>query len=284
VQKSNAQKGRARRLVQMIPSLLQRLRDGLQRIGYPPELTQRFFDHLITLHRAAVQDGRDEVAAKAAQEAADAAWAEESQFSDSAQDEIQMWLDENEVHESGYVEDHIPMEPEKVAAPEAQHREAEREAAEAQAAWDEAMRAQKAVERDREQAIRERLLREKAAFEEAKARESVPEEPQPVAESDSLQTAEVVEAQPQGELRIGTWVELQVKGEWVRAQLTWASPHATLFMFTSIGGAAHSMSRRTLDKLRASAQVRVVAERPVVDEALDQVAQAALKNSIGKKQ
>ena len=85
------------------------------------------------------------------------------------------------------------------------------------------------------------------------------------------------------ELRTGCWVEIEVKGQWVRAQLTWSSPHATLFMFTSINGDAHSMSRRTLDKLRASGQLKVVAVRPVIDEALDQVAQAALKNSLDKK-
>jgi hypothetical protein len=51
-------------------------------------------------------------------------------------------------------------------------------------------------------------------------------------------------------------------------------------MFTAVGGTAHSMSRRTLDRLRAADQVRIVADRPVVDEALDQVAQAALKNSL----
>jgi hypothetical protein len=84
------------------------------------------------------------------------------------------------------------------------------------------------------------------------------------------------------EMRVGTWVEILIKGDWVRAQLTWCSPHATLFMFTSVGGTAHSMSRRTLDKLRSGNQLRIVADRPVVDEALDQVAQAALKNSVGK--
>ena len=36
-------------------------------------------------------------------------------------------------------------------------------------------------------------------------------------------------------------------------------------------------------QLRSSDQLRVVADRPVVDEALDQVAQAALKNSLGKQ-
>ena len=82
------------------------------------------------------------------------------------------------------------------------------------------------------------------------------------------------------DLRTGSWVEIQVKGAWVRAQLTWCSPHATLFMFTSISGTAHSMSKRTMDKLRAQGQLKVVADRNVVDEALDQVAQAALKNSL----
>jgi hypothetical protein len=81
-------------------------------------------------------------------------------------------------------------------------------------------------------------------------------------------------------MKTGTWVELMVQNEWVRAQLTWASPQATLFMFTSLAGSAHSMSRRTLDRLRAQGRMKIVAERNVVDEALDQVARAALKNSL----
>jgi hypothetical protein len=71
-----------------------------------------------------------------------------------------------------------------------------------------------------------------------------------------------------------------VERRWVRVQLTWASPHGTLFMFTSLSGTAHSMSRRTLDRLRAKGLLRVVAERGVVDDAFDQVAKAALKNSL----
>ena len=86
-----------------------------------------------------------------------------------------------------------------------------------------------------------------------------------------------------GDVKTGTWVELMVKGQWIRAQLTWASPHSTLFMFTSLAGTAHSMSRRTLDRLRAQGSIKIVAERNVVDEALDQVAKAALKNSIDGK-
>ncbi len=248
VQKTTAPKGRARRLVQMIPALLQRLREGLERIGYPPELTQRFFDHLITLHRAAVQDGRDAPSAKVAQAEAEAAWAEESQFSDSGQDEVQMWLDENEAQESGYLPDvDADLELGRVASAEAAQREAQ----------------QAALDQRQEQHEREAIA--------AAAAVAVTPVAAPPVESTVPHPAD---------LRIGTWVEIHIKGEWVRAQLTWCSPHATLFMFTSIGGAAHSMSRRTLDKLRASGHVRVVAERPVVDEALDQVAQAALKNSL----
>jgi hypothetical protein len=233
VQKTSAQRGRARRLVQMIPGLLQRLREGLQRIGYPTELTQRFFDHLITLHKAAVQEGRD----AAVQAAADAAWKEESKFSDSA---VEMWLDGVEVQESGYVDfPGLETDTEHVASAEAAQQEVQ------------------AAEFEAEQ--------------QAERIEQVSAEPaEPVAPAAPMKVED---------MRVGTWVELMIKGEWVRAQLTWCSPHATLFMFTSVGGTAHSMSRRTLDKLRAGDQLRIVADRPVVDEALDQVAQAALKNS-----
>jgi hypothetical protein len=43
------------------------------------------------------------------------------------------------------------------------------------------------------------------------------------------------------------------------------------------------MSRRTMDRLRTQGHIKVVAERNVVDEALDQVAKAALKNSLDVK-
>jgi hypothetical protein len=229
VQKSSAQRGRARRLVQMIPGLLQRMREGLHGIGYPPELTQRFFDHLITLHKDAVREGRD----PAVQAAADKAWKEESRFTDSA---VEMWLDGIEVQESGYVDfPGLETDIEHVASAEAAQQEA------VEAAAEEAARA---------------------------GRDSAGEQDQNVRPED---------------LRVGTWVEIQIKGEWVRAQLTWGSPHATLFMFTAVGGTAHSMSRRTLDRLRSTDHLRVVADRPVVDEALDQVAQAALKNSLEAK-
>ena len=83
-----------------------------------------------------------------------------------------------------------------------------------------------------------------------------------------------------GGLPLGSWVELQTHGEWVRTQLTWASPHGTLFLFTSAAGSTQSMTRRTHDKLVAAGQLRVISAQTVVDGALDAVAQQAMKNSV----
>lgn len=80
---------------------------------------------------------------------------------------------------------------------------------------------------------------------------------------------------------VGAWVELKVGDEWIRTQLTWASPHGTLFLFTSALGVPQSMTRRSRDKLMASGCLRVISGQPVVDGALDAVAQQAMRNSVG---
>ncbi|WP_296447762.1 DUF1631 family protein [Rhodoferax sp. UBA5149] len=85
-----------------------------------------------------------------------------------------------------------------------------------------------------------------------------------------------------GDLNTGVWVELIVEGVWLRAQLTWASPHRTLFMFVSRTGLAHSMSRRTMERLRMQGRIRFVSDGHVVDNALDAVAQTALQNDLGQ--
>lgn len=83
-----------------------------------------------------------------------------------------------------------------------------------------------------------------------------------------------------GGLPLGAWVELSVNGEWVRTQLTWASPHGTLFLFTSAMGTTQSMTRRTHDKLAAAGQLRLISGQEVVGEALDAVAKQAMRNSV----
>jgi hypothetical protein len=81
-------------------------------------------------------------------------------------------------------------------------------------------------------------------------------------------------------LTTGSWVDLALAGSWVRAQLTWVSPQRTLFMFISGSGMAHSMSLRTMDRLKASLLIRLVSDGRVMDNALDAVAQTALNNDL----
>ena len=81
-------------------------------------------------------------------------------------------------------------------------------------------------------------------------------------------------------LPLGSWVELFMQGQWSRTQLTWASPHGTLFLFTSVYGTTQSMTRRVRDKLIQAGSLRVLSGQPVVDGALDAVAQVAMQNSI----
>jgi hypothetical protein len=85
-------------------------------------------------------------------------------------------------------------------------------------------------------------------------------------------------------LQIGTWIELKLKGQWVRAQLTWQSPRKTMFVFVSGSGTAHSMSKGSLETLLAEGKVRLVSGRPVLDSALDAAASAALRNAVQNTQ
>jgi len=82
----------------------------------------------------------------------------------------------------------------------------------------------------------------------------------------------------------GAWVELMLDGEWTRLKLTWSSPHRTLFMFTSTRGRAHSMSRRSMARLLATGMIRIVSSGLMLDDALDAVAQTALRNTLASGQ
>jgi len=85
---------------------------------------------------------------------------------------------------------------------------------------------------------------------------------------------------PDASLEPGAWVEMMLDGGWARYQVTWASPHGTLFMFSSAVGKPHSMTRRLLGKMLQGGTLRVISGQAVVDGALDAVAQAALRNSL----
>ena len=76
-------------------------------------------------------------------------------------------------------------------------------------------------------------------------------------------------------LRSGAWVDLFYRRHWLRAELVWASSKGTLFMFVSHGGRAHSMTRRTCQRLIKEQLLRPVDSQGVVAQALDAVVNEA---------
>jgi Protein of unknown function (DUF1631) len=92
--------------------------------------------------------------------------------------------------------------------------------------------------------------------------------------------AEMAAQQPVSQLSVGTWVDMWQEGQAVRCQITWASPHGTLFLFAGPHGRSLSMTRRGLDRLIEQDKLRVVADHGVVNEALDEVTRQAWLNSI----
>ena len=85
---------------------------------------------------------------------------------------------------------------------------------------------------------------------------------------------------PASTITVGTWVNLQVAGQWERTQLSWIGSHGNLFLFTSASGRTQSMTLRLLDRLLQQGALQVLAEQTVVDNALNAVAQTALQNSV----
>ncbi len=89
------------------------------------------------------------------------------------------------------------------------------------------------------------------------------------------------QAAAQAELfSIGAWVELRSGGKWMRTQLTWFSPHNTLFLFTAPDGSTQSMTRRMRDKLVAQDALRLLDTRPVVSSAIDKLTRST-RNDAG---
>ena len=82
------------------------------------------------------------------------------------------------------------------------------------------------------------------------------------------------------DLKLGAWVELLAGSKWLRAQLTWISPHNTLFMFSSDGGRSHSMTAQIFQQLVVQQRIKFISQQGVLDGALDGVARTAMRNSV----
>lgn len=230
------------RLVQLVPNLLVKVRHGLQLIEYPPERIPRFLDQLIALHEKAFEPPK----VRPAPATPPTGPASPAVLPEALGGPVEGL----EVTEMDGFPDDLPEEFSQEAGEESAGYGVI-EVADADQIW--------------------------MAGHEADEAGYLPE-------GDVMPDAAPAGAPVSGtwnaaDLAIGCWVELQLKGEWVRAQLTWASPHGTLFMFISGKGLAHSMSRRTMEQLRTRGMMRIVSERHMVDNALDAVAQAALLNA-----
>ena len=96
----------------------------------------------------------------------------------------------------------------------------------------------------------------------------------------ALETSAEATPLPPIELQPGAWVDLDNGEQWERWQLTWASPHGLLFLFTHASGNTRSMTRRKLQQMLADESIRLVSAQTVIDGALDAVARAAWRNSV----
>ncbi len=89
-----------------------------------------------------------------------------------------------------------------------------------------------------------------------------------------------VEGPARPALAVGSWVNLLVAGQWERTQLSWVGSQGTFFLFTNASGRTQSMTLRLLDRCIQQGSLQVLSQQPVVDVALDAVAQAAMRNSV----
>jgi hypothetical protein len=268
VQPSKAKRNR-KRLVQLIPGMLAKLRQGLAIIEFPPERITDFFAGLIELHEVALEGGRQ----KAAEEAAKLAQAQQARADADAQaqegtmsqfDEAQASMDRAELealYAASAKASLADTEPE--AEPDSMFNDFPSSKQDSQDGRDGVWLAQSEVSGAG-------FVNEQAVM--------------PLDVSCAVPAADLIPISPEVTVTIpiGAWVELMLEGTWVRAQLTWASPMRSLFMFVSRGGKAHSMSKRTMDKLCSQGLIRMVSDGQLVDNALDAVAQTALRNSVGE--
>ena len=84
-------------------------------------------------------------------------------------------------------------------------------------------------------------------------------------------------------LDIGTWVQLQIQGRSARAQLTWRSPQGLFYMFSSkVGGRAHSMTRRALERMAAQGLILPLEAQGLMDRAMQGVAEQLRERHAGE--
>ena len=243
------------KLIDMIPGLLEKLHSGLAMLGQDTKENEAFFKSLMKLHRPVLKLRRLKSQLDAEESNIAALDAEEGSISPTERLEklrssadAALWLGRSDLDAAGF-EDTQPSRPAELA---------------------------------------DLLVLENASAGEADAIAAekitnMPVQPAALATGDDTEhrsdQAKKHAANVLSRLKTGTWVDLYSKRQWLRAQLIWASSHATLFMFISHGGQPHSMTKRSCEKLIAQRLLRPVDTQGVVAQALDAVAEAAVAQS-----
>jgi len=235
-------------LFRTVPGLIRTLREGLAALGKTPEETQPFFDALMRLHQPVLGLRRAKVRSDSGQagEAPPPAWEDPTQLDELApatpeqrlpKAAAQPWLGREELAQAGFEATQIQV-----------------------------------LSGIGPQGAGAGASGEGEGIEGAEGSDPGDSGATPLAAQADGAHAELDPAeQVLLTLSEGSWVDLHAHGEWHRAQLIWASSRGTLFMFTSRGGRAHSMTKRVCMRLVRKQWLRPVEMRPVVQRALDEV-------------
>ena len=251
--KSNVTLKQPAKLIDMIPGLLEKLHNGLALLGQDPKENEAFFESLMKLHRPVLKLRRLKSQRDAEESNLVPLELEEEIISPverleklRALTDAPLWMGRKDLDAAGF-EDTQPSQPadlSKLTSPD------------------------------------DRAVDPAKMEDAAKIAMLTPNTVLPLAAGDEMghgsdqakeQASEVLSL-----LKTGCWVDLYSKRQWLRAQLIWASSHATLFMFISHGGQPHSMTKRSCEKLIAQRLLRPVDTQGVVAQALDAVADAAV--------
>lgn len=262
------------RFFELAPNMIKTLRRGLEMLGKEPEETESFFaalyryhDPLLRLQRArsstrsAAAESKQTSSQSAPLPAVEAAWEPATEFTPPKVDEP--WMGRREREATGF------------ADPQ------ERQEAKAALSGGSGGGASAGMKDEPEQAAASARFEAAASTPVADAAPgvspasgaaAVTQETAPAADDELLARIRKQLAS----LRAGDWVDLHVDDVWRRARLRWMSDNGALFMFVSDGGRAHSMTRRTCEKLMRQRQLRPLEFDAVVERALLNLAEGAV--------
>lgn len=249
------------KLIDMIPGLLEKLHHGLAMLGQDPKENAAFFESLMKLHRPVLKLRRLKTQRDAEESNLAPLESEEEPVTPAkrleklrTQAEVPLWMGRNELDAAGF-EDTQPTQPAELS-----------ELTSPDNKTDDLAKG--------EGSEKVTLLHLSEAALPLPANEDMGHRSDQAKERAALVLSR---------FKTGCWVDLYSKRRWLRAQLIWASSHATLFMFISHGGQPHSMTKRSCEKLIAQRLLRPIDIQGVVAQALDAVADAAAAQSRAAK-